>query len=49
MACQPLTGATRPSPRFNQTDIKKHLCGFNIVKSVLLRNGLQEYLLKRMD
>ena len=49
MVCQPLTGATRPSPRFNQTDLKKHLRGFSVVKSVLLRNGMQEYLLKRAD
>jgi hypothetical protein len=48
MECQPLTRATRPSPRFNQTDIKKHLREFSVAKSVLLRNGMQEYLLKRM-
>lgn len=44
---QPLTKATRPSPRFNQTDLKKYLPQFNVVKSVLLRNGIQEYLFKR--
>jgi hypothetical protein len=47
MECKPLTRATRPSPRFNQTDIKKHLQEFSVSKSVLLRNGMQEYLLKR--
>jgi hypothetical protein len=46
MECKPLTRATRPSPRFNQTDIKKHLREFTISKSVLLRNGMQEYLLR---
>jgi hypothetical protein len=44
---QPLSKATRPSPRFNQTDLKKRLPQFSIVKSVLLRNGMQEYLFKR--
>ena len=48
MECQPLTHATRPSPRFNQTDIRKQLQEFSVAKSVLLRNGMQEYLLKRM-
>ena len=47
MVCQPLTKAMRPSPRFNQTDLKRHLRDFDVVKSVLLRNGMQEYLLKR--
>jgi len=44
---QPLTPATRPSPRFNQTDLNKRLPQFSVVKSVLLRNGMQEYLFKR--
>ena len=44
---QPLSKATRPSPRFNQSDLKKRLPQFSIVKSVLLRNGMQEYLFKR--
>ncbi len=48
MECQPLSHATRPSPRFNQTELMKRLRGFSVVKSVLLRNGMQEYLLKRM-
>jgi hypothetical protein len=43
---QPLTKATRPSPRFNQTDLKKYFLQFVVVKSVLLRNGMQEYLLR---
>jgi hypothetical protein len=42
------TKATRPSPRFNQTDLKKYLPQFAVVKSVLLRNGIQEYLFKRL-
>ena len=44
---QPPTNATRPSPRFNQTDLRKYLPQFNVIKSVLLRNGMQEYLFKR--
>jgi hypothetical protein len=46
---QPTTKATRPSPRFNQTDLKKYLSDFSVVKSVLLRNGMQEYLFKRTN
>lgn len=46
MSFQPPTGATRPSPRFNQTELKRRLRKFSVVKSVLLRNGMQEYLLK---
>ena len=42
------TKATRPCPRFNQTDIKKFLPQLTVSKSVLLRNGIQEYLLRYM-
>ena len=45
---QPPTKATRPSPRFNQTDLKKYFTEFSVVKSVLLRNGMQEYLFRHM-
>jgi hypothetical protein len=45
---QPLTKATRPSPRFNQTDLKKYFSQFSVIKSVLLRNGMQEYLFRYM-
>lgn len=48
IVCRSLTGETRPSPRFNQTELMKRLRNFSVVKSVLLRNGLQEYLLKRI-
>lgn len=44
---RPHTGETRPSPRFNQTELKRRLQNFSVTKSVLLRNGIQEYLLKR--
>ncbi len=43
---QPPTKATRPSPRFNQTDLKKFFWQFTVIKSVLLRNGMQEYLFR---
>jgi len=48
LAYQPPTKATRPAPRFNQTDLKKYFPQFNVVKSVLLRNGIQEYLFREM-
>jgi len=41
-----LTRDVRSSPRFNQTDLQKRLPNFSVTKSVLLRNGIQEYLLK---
>jgi hypothetical protein len=47
LACQPLTAETRPSPRYTQTDLRRRLPGYSVVKSVLLRNGIQEYLLNR--
>ena len=45
---QARTKATRPSPRFNQTELKNFFSGFAVVKSVLLRNGIQEYLFKHI-
>jgi hypothetical protein len=45
---QPSTKATRLAPRFNQTDLKKYFSQYNVVKSVLLRNGIQEYLFRQM-
>lgn len=44
---QPLTKTTRPSPRFNQTDLQRYFSQFAVIKSVLLRNGMQEYLFRR--
>jgi hypothetical protein len=46
MEYRPLSHATRPSPRFNQTELTRRLRDFTVVKSVLLRNGMQEYLLR---
>ena len=48
LECQPPTKATRPAPRFNQTDLKKFFIHYSVVKSVLLRNGIQEYLFKHI-
>lgn len=48
MEYRPLTGATRPAPRFNQNDLTRRLRNFTVVRSVLLRNGMQEYLLKHL-
>jgi hypothetical protein len=48
MEYQPLSLETKPSPRFNQADLRKYMQDFLVVKSVLLRNGMQEYLLKRV-
>lgn len=45
--CTPVTDETRPAPRFNQTELMKRLRNYAVVKSVLLRNGLQEYLVYR--
>lgn len=47
MECRPPSHTTRPSPRLNQTDVRKRLREFSVIKSVLLRNGIQEYLMKR--
>lgn len=46
MEYRPLSVATRPAPRFNQTELTRRLRNFGVVRSVLLRNGMQEYLLK---
>lgn len=47
MKYRAITDATRPSPGFTQKDITQRLVDFNIMKSFLLRNGIQEYLLRR--
>lgn len=46
MEFQASSGETRAAPRFNQTELMRRLPHFSVAKSVLLRNGLQEYLLK---
>lgn len=39
---------TRKTPRYSFGDLEKHAQGFRVDRSMLLRNGIQEYLL-RMD
>lgn len=36
----------RPSPRYTHWDLEKHLGILKVERSVLLRNGIQEYLLR---
>ena len=38
--------SVRKTPRYSYGDLEKHLAGFRVARSVLLRNGLQEYLLR---
>ncbi len=38
--------ATRKAPRYSTHDLEKHAIGLHAQRSVLLRNGMQEYLLK---
>lgn len=46
LAYRPSNGTVRPAPRLSQMEIKRRLPTFKVVKSVLLRSGVQEYLLK---
>jgi hypothetical protein len=36
----------RQTPRYSYGDLDKHANGFRVVRSMLLRNGIQEYLLQ---
>jgi hypothetical protein len=38
--------AERKTPRYSYGDLDKHASGFCVARSMLLRNGLQEYLLR---
>jgi hypothetical protein len=46
---QPQTGALRPSPRFPPAEVERLTSGFVVVQSVLMRHGIQEYLLLRRE
>ena len=35
----------RKTPRYSYGDLEKHAAGLRVLRSVLLRNGMQEYLL----
>ncbi len=38
--------ALRKTPRYSYADLEKHATGFRVMRSMLLRNGIQEYLLR---
>jgi hypothetical protein len=38
--------AVRKTPRYSYSDLEKHAVGLHVERSVLLRNGMQEYLLR---
>ncbi|HKK06794.1 MAG TPA: hypothetical protein VKA50_13200 [Gammaproteobacteria bacterium] len=44
---QPRPGPLQPAPRYHQLDLGRLMPQFAVERSVLLRNGLQEYLLRR--
>lgn len=46
LVCFAQAPAVRKTPRYSYGDLEKHLGGFRVARSVLLRNGLQEYLLR---
>jgi hypothetical protein len=47
LACRdPLAASRRPSPRYTPWDLEKHCGTLKVDRSVLLRNGMQEYLLR---
>jgi hypothetical protein len=38
--------AVRKTPRYSYSDLEKHTVGLRVERSMLLRNGMQEYLLR---
>jgi hypothetical protein len=38
--------AVRKTPRYSYSDLEKHAIGLHVERSMLLRNGMQEYLLR---
>jgi hypothetical protein len=38
--------AVRKTPRYSYSDLEKHAVGLHVERSMLLRNGMQEYLLR---
>lgn len=47
IAYTPAPGPMRPAPRYHQLDLGRLMPQFAVERSVLLRSGLQEYLLRR--
>ncbi len=46
VVCIETAPALRKTPRYSYGDLEKHAAGFRVLRSVLLRNGIQEYLLQ---
>jgi len=44
---EPRTQARRPGPRYPPAEVERMAAGFSVVHSVLMRHGVQEYLLVR--
>jgi len=44
---RPQTTAVQPSPRFPPAEVERLMSGFAVVQSVVMRHGVQEYLLVR--
>jgi hypothetical protein len=44
---EPSTAAMRPAPRFPPALVERLTQGFVVVQSVLMRQGVQEYLFER--
>lgn len=42
----PLTGEMRPSPRYSPEDLGLCMPGYKMVRAMLLRNGMQEFLFR---
>ncbi|PVV16189.1 MAG: hypothetical protein B6D82_01650 [gamma proteobacterium symbiont of Ctena orbiculata] len=46
VACMNQDPAGRKTPRYSYGDLDKHATGLQVARSMLLRNGIQEYLLR---
>jgi hypothetical protein len=46
LVCNGLGAVTRRSPRYTPWDLEKHCASLKLERSVMLRNGMQEYLLR---
>ena len=47
LVVEPTTGETIPSPRYRQKTLSAHLGGLTAERTMLLGNGMQEYLFRR--
>ncbi|MBT3048280.1 MAG: hypothetical protein G8D61_05235 [gamma proteobacterium symbiont of Ctena orbiculata] len=46
VACRSQDPSERKTPRYSYGDLDKHATGLQVARSMLLRNGIQEYLLR---